>query len=72
MSFHESYMQARFLLGCIASAILPFLLLAMPGVERWRVIPAFAFSGILFWIYFRTKSGTTPPESSDEPPVISG
>lgn len=56
MSFHESYMRAKFLMGCIASAVLPFLFLTMPGVERWRAIPAFAFSGILFWIYFRSMS----------------
>ena len=64
MSFHESYLRTKFLMGCIASAVLPFLLLSNPGVERWRVIPAFVFSGILFWIYFRTM-GCTDKESAD-------
>lgn len=76
MSFHESFMRAKFLMGCFASAVLPFLLLTMPGVERWRAIPAFAFSGILFWIYFSCMVGddeesTTDSESGLRPLVTS-
>lgn len=58
MSFHDSYMSAKFLLGCFCPLILGFIFLVTPGVEHWRAIPAFVFSGVLFWIYFRAFCGT--------------
>ena len=64
MSSHESYQSAQFLFGCFCPLILGFMFLVMPGVERWRAIPAFLFSGVLFWIYFRTM-GSTDEESAD-------
>lgn len=66
MSFHDSYMSAKFFIGCFGPLILGFMFLIMPGVERWRAIPAFLFSGVLFWLYFRTHNGTEEPTAESE------
>lgn len=70
MSFHEDLQRTKFLVGCIASCSLPVIFLSVPGVERWRSIPAVIFSCLLFWLYFRTmRNDKTDPTSIAQPEV---